>query len=107
MGQNARSPLRWLLLAVALVVVFGLGLTLMPRLLAATTYVPPTATPSQASPTPLPATATRERPTPVPTSSLTEAPAFALPAGQGISVTLVDKLADGPVVVVFFPRVGG
>jgi hypothetical protein len=116
MRQNALSPLWLAVLAVGVAAVLGLGLAFMPRLLAATTYTPPTATPTSAVPAAEPeATATEaaevrptpEPPTPMPTSALREAPEFTLAGGKGVSISLAEQLADGPVVIVFFPRVGG
>jgi hypothetical protein len=116
MNQRTASPLWWVVLAVGVAAVLGLGLTLMPRLLAATTYVPPTPTATAVPPTAEPRTATpaapeqeptAEPPTAIPTSALQEAPEFSLPGGSGVTVSLADELDDGPVVVVFFARVGG
>jgi hypothetical protein len=116
MGQRSLAPIWWVILAIVILAVLGAGLLLMPRVLSATTYVPPTSTPTEVPPTSQPATvpsegdeppATTEPPAPLPTSSLRSAPDFTLPGAHGTSVTLSEELAEGPVVVVFFPRVGG
>jgi hypothetical protein len=118
MRQRSTSPIWWLLLGGIVIAVLGIGLVLMPRLLSSTTYVPPTPTPTRVPPTEAPVAATSapaeaspspspEPPTPLPTSALPSAPDFTLPGAKGTTVTLTDQLAQGPVVVVFFQRVGG
>ena len=116
MRQRSVSPVWWLLVGGIVVAVLGIGVVLMPRLVTTTTYVPPTPTPTRVPPTGVPATATsapaEDSPspvpaTPLPTSALLSAPDFTLPGGQGTTVTLTHELAQGPVVVVFFQRVGG
>ena len=115
MGQRSASPIWWVLLGVCVVGVLGLGLWLMPRVRAATTYVPPTQTPvpptavpTSAPPTPRPTeTPSPTSPPPLPTSSLGVAPDFTLPDGVGTMMTLSDQLGEGPVVLTFFQRVGG
>ena len=112
MGQRSASPFWWVLFGVCVVGVLGLGLWLMPRLRAATTYVPPTQTPvpPTAVPTSAPPTETASPTSPVPmmpTSSLGFAPDFTLPSGVGTVITLSDQLGEGPIVLTFFQRVGG
>jgi peroxiredoxin len=116
MRQRNTSPILWVLFGVCIVAVLGLGLWLMPRLRAATTYVPPTQTPvpptpvpTNAPPTSSPAqtTSPTSPPTGVPTSSLGVAPDFTLPGANGTEVTLSEQLAEGPVVLTFFRSVGG
>lgn len=116
MRQHSTSPFWWLLFGVSVLAVLGIGLVLMPRLLSATTYVPPLPTPTPNPPTEAPAAATStpaeatpspQPPTPLPTSALPSAPDFTLPGAKGTTVTLADELAQGPAVVVFFQRVGG
>ena len=113
MRQRSMALVWWFLLGVVVLAVLGVGLVLMPRLLSATTYVAPTPTPTQLPPPPTrPTEPTVTSPTPMPvapfpTSALPSAPHFSLPGGYGDTVTLADQLAQGPVVVIFFPRVGG
>jgi hypothetical protein len=111
MRRRSVAAIGWVVFGVGVAAVLGLGLWLMPRLRAATTYVPPTATPV---PPTLPPTGTEQEeeppnpsPTALPTSALDVAPDFTLPGPQGVTLTLTDQLADGPVVLTFFQRVGG
>jgi hypothetical protein len=115
MEQRNTSPLWWVLFGVLIVAVLGVGLWIMPRLRAATTFVPPTSTPIPPSPTAVPSSSTSDTPegastAPPPTvaaSPLRIAPGFTLPGAGGIELTLADQLEEGPVVLAFFQRTGG
>ena len=71
----------------------------------------PTAATPTLNPIPLPtAPAPTQTPSPIPSSSslLSEiAPDFTLKGPEGLEFTLSRQLAEGPVVLVFFPRGGG
>lgn len=123
MRKRSASVIGWVLFGVGIAGVLALGLWLMPRVRAATTYVPPTSTAAPPTPTPIPPTHTPTLapptstpsetasptlpPTAAPTSALDTAPDFTLPGVKGTTMTLADQLGDGPVVLAFFQRVGG
>ena len=115
MRQRNTSPTWWVLFGTCIVAVLGVGLWIMPRLRAATTYVPPMSTPIPptpiATPTSLTVAASEGAPTaPPPTvaaSPLQVAPGFTLLGVKGTELTLADQLDEGPVVLIFFQRTGG
>ena len=121
------SPRFWIILIIGIAVVTGFGLVLafLGRRSAepAPTAVPvpptelPTATssPLPAPPvSPLPPRPSGTSPVPTPENQLPYgvtipevAPDFSLPQSAGGKFQLADHLAEGPVVLVFFQRVGG
>jgi len=118
------SPRFWVILIAGVVVVVGFG-TLLAFLGSrsqepAPTAVPipptllPTATLVTSPVSPLPARPSAASPVPTPENQLPlgvtipeVAPDFGLPRSGGGEFQLADHLAEGPVVLVFFQRVGG